>query len=302
MKHILAAVLSVLLVFTITSSFGQKKNKMYYGYQTKKAQPGDKFLNSQWWLGFRAGANITEVTPTQSYSAFSPISYDLKEKEYNTFGLDQISGQAGIEITFYHKGFSFSLQPNYRRQRFTYINEYEWKSSIIDTLATNELPNQLNIQYTHENTLDYIELPIFIKYDLTRGNLRPFIQIGGYYGTLVGADRHLKTSGTDRASGAIGPFKNQETVIGAKDFYIKSSVGIAGGIGVSYDFWNVRLVFDATYRYGMANITSTKNRYSKNELVGIGDAMDDIEMSNISCNIGLLFPLRFISSKYDSFN
>ncbi|UII26049.1 PorT family protein [Fulvivirga maritima] len=268
---------------------------MYSGYQTKRPQPNDKFMNTQWWLGFRAGANISEVSPTTSYSAFSPINYNASrtEKEYNTLGMDQLSGQAGIEITLYHKGFSFSLQPNYRRQRYSYSNLYQWNGAN---------GNSLTIQYDQENLLDYIEFPLFIKYDLTRENIRPFIQFGGYCGTLVGANKHLKTSGIDNASGGAGPFDNEETTIGAKDTYIKSSVGIAGGIGVSYDFWNLRLVFDATYRYGMNNIANVKNRYSENELTGIGDALDDIEMRNVSINFALLFPLRFISKNYDSFN
>ncbi|MEL7003131.1 MAG: hypothetical protein AAFN93_10395 [Bacteroidota bacterium] len=84
--------------------------------------------------------------------------------------------------------------------------------------------------------------------------------------------------------------------------FISSSVGVAGGVGVSYDVLNVRIIFDATYRYGLNNVTNAENRFSENQLSGIGDALDDLEFRNISFNLGILFPLRFLTKGYSATN
>lgn len=297
MRILTALTLCVILGLTCGESLAQRKkrDKIYPAYSSTKPNRQEQFLQTQWWLGFRAGVNLSEAEPTQSYSGFSPVNYDseLSDKSYSSF--EHPGGHAGLEVTFYHRGFSFSLQPNYRRQRFSYSNSFAWFDSEVQD-------NRLELNYDQDHQLDYIEIPLFIKYDITRGTFRPFVQIGGYYATLVSASKRVEISGTDYASGNAGPFETREVIIGAKDLFINSSVGIAAGIGASYDFWNVRLVIDATYRYGLSNITNAENRYSKNQLAGIGDALDDLEMKNMSFTAGFLFPLRFISKNYNATN
>ncbi len=274
----------------------KKKSKTYPVYDVpKRPSANESFLKTQWWLGFKAGANATAASPEARFSGFSPVNYSATENNKSYDDYDGITGHAGLEITFYHHGWSFSLQPNYRRQQFTYGNDYTWEE-------TNNPDNSLVLNYSQNHLLDYIELPFFIKYDITQTSFRPFIQIGAYYATLVNAQKSVEISGTDFASGNAGPFETQELIIGANDLFLKSSTGLAGGVGFSYDFWNVRLVFDATYRYGLNNVVDVKNRYAINELASIGDAMDDIKLKNISVSIGCVFPLRFISEGYQSTN
>ncbi|MEQ8927368.1 MAG: porin family protein [Fulvivirga sp.] len=259
-------------------------------YNSKKPSQGDKFLKTQWWLGFKAGVNLTKATSDATYSGYSPTNYDasLLEKKYDSY--DGANGQAGLEITFYHQGFSFSFQPNYRRQTFAYSNAYEWTSS-------EDAGNTISLNYDQNHKLDFIDLPLIIKYDILKSTkLRPFVQAGFFYSTLVSALKEVEISGEDLASGSAGPFENQTVIIGADNLFIKPSWGYLVGGGVAYDFWNVRLVLDASYRIGLTNITNAQNRYSENQLSGLGDAMDDIQLDNISINFGLLFPLRFISS------
>jgi len=289
--------LAVLAMATTQVDAQRKKKRKTYPVYSVQPRPSenDKFLSTQWWLGFKAGANTTEAVPVQRFSGFSPINYETttNEKQYESFG--KLSGLAGLEITFYHKGFSFSLQPNYRRQRFIYSNAYEW------TETGNE-DNQLILNYEQSHLLDYIDIPFFIKYDITQTKFRPFIQVGAYYAKLVSAQKSVEITGTDYASGDAGPFETQNLIIGAEDMFLKSSTGLAGGVGFSYDALNVRFVFDVTYRYGLNNVTNVKNRYSTNELASIGDALDDIELRNISISLGCVFPLRFINENYTSTN
>lgn len=295
--NIFALALASLAVMLGSYSEGQaqfKGKKRKNGYNSRK--PLDNpFLKSQWWLGFRAGANLTEADPQERYSGFSPINYTIEENQKEYGGFEQLGGHAGLEITYYHKGFSFSFQPNYRRQRFLYSNSFLWSDE-------NDASNRLELNYDQDHQLDYIEFPLFVKYDFTQNTFRPFVQVGVYYAILTSANKSVEVSGADFASGDLGPFENEEVIIGAEDLFINSSIGVAGGIGASYDVQNTRLVFDVTYRYGLNNVTDVQNRFSENQLAGIGDALDDIHLRNISFTFGLLFPLRFISKKYDAIN
>ena len=277
----------VILLIISCSAYAQPA---YMNKKTKKPTENDRFLQTQWWLGFKAGVNMSEATPGTRYSGYSPTNYssDLLDKEYGSY--DKINGQAGLEITFYHRGFSFSFQPNFRRVSFGYANEYSW-------VSTEDPTNTLTLRYDQTNKLDYIEMPLLIKYDIIKTTkLRPFVQAGFSFATLSSAIKEIEISGEDLASGSAGPFDNQNIIIGATDLFIKPSMSYILGGGIAYDFWNVRLSLDASYRMGITNITNAKNRYSENQLSGLGDAMDDITLDNISINFGCLFPLRFISS------
>ncbi|MTI20722.1 PorT family protein, partial [Fulvivirga sp. RKSG066] len=279
-KCILALVAGLTLFCSQSMAQKKKKRKTYpvYAVQPRPSE-NDRFLQTQWWLGFKAGANTTTASPETRYSGFSPVNYEptSNQKQYEDFGA--LAGHAGLEITLYHRGFSFSLQPNYRRQNFIYTNSYEWAES-------ENANNTLVLNYKQSHLLDYIEIPFFIKYDLTQTKLRPFVQVGAYYARLVGAQKSVEITGVDMASGNSSDFETQNLIIGAEDVFIKSSTGIAGGVGVSYDVWNVRFVFDATYRYGLNTIADAKNRYATNQLASIGDAMDDVELRNISISLG----------------
>jgi len=296
MKKLLLFVLLALLACNYTYAQRKKKSKAYPVYDVpKRPSENERFLQTQWWLGFSAGVNSSVANPDQRFSGFSPLNYDpgVTEKKYEDFG--HFSGHAGLLITFYHKGFSFSFQPNYRRQTFGYSNSYEWVDS-------NDSENSLLLNYDQQQLLDYIEFPVFIKYDLTQTKLRPYVQLGAYYATLVNAQKSVEISGTDFASGNAGPFETQNLILGADDIFIKSSTGVAGGIGASYDFWNIRILLDIVYRMGLNNIANAENRYSENQLASIGDAMDDVTLDNVSISLGCVFPLRFISDNYRSTN
>jgi outer membrane protein W len=281
--------LTAAAIFLAAPSFSQSEKKTQRkGKYAQKPNRKSDFLKTQWWLGFYGGVNVAEAEPDQQYTGIVALNYEesVNEKSYSSFS--QPAGQAGIDVTFFHKGFSFSFKPNYRVEKFSYTNSYIWYS---DDNALNSL--QLSLEQEH--ILNFVELPIFIKYDILSGKLRPFVQAGAFYRILMNADKSISTTGVDYASGGNGPFQNQTVTIGAEDLFVKSSAGVIGGVGCTYDVWNVRLILDVSYRMGLNNISNAENRYSENPLTGIGDAMDDLTLNSISVNIGCVFPLRFIS-------
>src|SRR5262245_2672985 len=101
----------------------KSKKSAYYNAQNKKE---NTFLNKQWWLGFKAGTNLTKAVVTRYYSVLSPANYDQKliRKDYDDF--NKTGSQGTIEITFFIRGISISLLPTLKHSRFVYTTQYRW--------------------------------------------------------------------------------------------------------------------------------------------------------------------------------
>ncbi len=255
--------------------------------RTPTSRRNAEFLEKQWWIGVRGGLSYSKVKPGDRYSVFSSTEGQTNSLDKKYSGFKGAGAFAGLEVTFTYKTISLSFQPNYRRQRFSYSNRYEWKdTSGVVTFDLN---------YKQDHQLDYIELPLLIKYDILKNEIKPYVQAGFYYGILSTANKKVEISGTDKASGGTN-FNQPDILVGAKDLFIKSSIGFMAGVGVSYDVGNIKVLLDVNYRLGTNNITNRKNRYTNNTLSGAGDALDDLKLRNISINLGCLLPMRYVNA------
>lgn len=288
MKRLYLILLCCLLV---TFVFGQGKKKRSSSSFNTRNKEADKFLEKQWWLGFKAGTNLSDAVVEKTYNVLVATNYTPSGKKYESF--NKLGSQAALEISFYFKRASVSLQPTYRHARFVYTNRYEW----IDSEDPN---SRIELNYEQEQKVDHALIPLLFKYDLTTTQLRPYLQAGFYYAFLINADKSVKVKGTDYASGGVNTFENEPIIVGAKDLFAKNHWGLAGGVGVNYNIGNVRLNLDILYTYGMSNITSTQNRFSSDRLSGVGDAMDDVKLNNLAVSVGCLFPMRFLGSGFKS--
>lgn len=277
--------LTLVLLITTATLWAQRSSGGRY------ANP---FLKTQWYLGFYGGGNVAGVTPTTSFYGYSPLNYSNRSisKSYHDFA--NINGQYGLVFMFYTQGFTVGLKPGIHIYGIEHSTNTKWTDS------TNP-DNTLEVNYKHNTQLNYIEFPLTVQYDLLHERLRPYVGLGGYYGLLLNATRTIERSGTDTASGSSGSFKNQDNTLGVKELYIKSSVGIIGFIGASYDPGNIRITLDMGYKLGLNNVASSENRFLNNEMAAIGEASDDINLKNIYLSVAFVFPLKFISKDFNSF-
>lgn len=270
----------------------QKKRKVTYYNSAARQNP---FLQQQWWIGLKGGVNVTKIGIDKRYSILAPTNYPQQktDKKYENF--KPIATHIGLEATYFFRGFSISVQPTYQTLKFTYSNEYAW--------ADNENPNNmLELSYDQEHQVNYIVLPLIFKYEFNAPNVTPYIQAGAYFNHLINANKEVNISGIDYASGGVNKFESEPVMVGATDLFAKQHYGFMAGAGLYYNVGNIRLNFDVQYRLGQSVINSGKNRYNNDRLAGIGDAMDDITADNIAVSIGTLFPLRFLSSGFKSYD
>lgn len=277
--------------FLSLQTFGQaRKVNKRNPTGTAAAKKGNPFLQKQFWLGFKAGTNLTQPKVQEAYSIIvPPPTAIVDDKSYKNFNLT--GSQVALEVTFYTRGISISVQPTYFHSRFEYANRYEW-------MDANNPANLLTLNYQQEQQADYAEIPLLVKYDIAGSLLRPFVQGGIYYSMLVNANKAVTVSGIDYASGGVNAFENEPVLVGAEDLFAKRYWGLLAGAGVNYNLGNVRLTFEANYRLGMSLANSTENRYKNDRLAGVGDAFDDLKLNNIVFSFGCLFPMRYLASGF----
>lgn len=292
MKRLYLIILCLALLNFAQAQKSNSKRKKPASFNKQNSET-QNFLDKQWWLGFKAGVNLSGATVTKNYAIISPTNYlqSSIEKKYTSYKKPGV--QVGIEITFFYKGISISLQPTYRNVILEYSNHYAWS----DPENAN---NYLELDYRQEMSMDYVDFPLLVKYNVLNGKLKPYVQVGGYMSLLTNATKSLTVSGFDRASGGDNTFENDPVIVGAKDLFAKNHWGLVGGVGVNYNLGNVRLNLDIQYKYGMSNISSTTKRNSSNSLSGMGDTLDDMTLNNLSFSLGCLFPLRFLGSGFKS--
>lgn len=245
------------------------------------------FLDTQWWLGLRAGSNLTDPKTASFYSVLSAIDYDAEnlKKSYESYQSPGL--QLGLDLTYYHRGFSIGILPTFKRYRYDYDNSLEWVTAL-DIFETN---------YQVSQNLDYLEIPLVLKYDVLKsGNLRPFIQLGIQWGFAIGAEKSLTITHQEGTPAATSG--GTISIDTKKDF--KDFAAALVGIGASYDIGNIRMSLDFSYHYGLTSIIDQERLFTENQLTAVGDINDDIRLNNLQANLSFLFPLRFIDTTFKS--
>ena len=287
-KHILIV---ICVCFLSHANAQLKKKGSRYSLNSRE----NPFLQQQWWIGLKGGVNASSIKVDKSYSVIVPVNYSSQSstKEYKKW--KPFGTQIGLEATYYFRGFSASVQPTYSTIRFQYENNYLWTDA--------EHPaNRLELTYEQDQQASYLYLPLLFKYEFNVHGLTPYIQAGAYTAFLLGANKSVKISGVDHASGGENQFDYEPVSVGTKDLFGNNHWGLIGGAGLYYNIGNIRFNLDLQYRMGQSLINSGKNRYQNDRLSGVGDATDDLQVDNLTVSLGTLFPLRFLSSGFKSYD
>lgn len=270
-------------------------NLLFAQRKPKSTNPLEDFLDTQFWLGLKMGVNATQAFPDARNTGFSPINYsaDSIQKSYENFSLP--GAHMGLEMNFYHKGFSVSFQPVYKRIRYEYSSSLEWRGSSLNSPFSSRFQSRYDV----EQKVDVIELPLMVKYDFIRsGKIRPFLMVGGFHSRIASAQKEVSITQTDFSSGTPLTSDGGSTIIGVKDAFDAFS-GISGGVGVNLDYWNIRTVFEINYKHGLTS--ATKPNVQENEFASLGESNDEILLRDVNISLGFVFPFRFIDKQFAAY-
>lgn len=244
--------------------------------------------STRWGFGIKGGMNLTQAKPDDQFSVFSYTiepEHTLAEKEYY-----KSSENTGFQVTFIAKytlfnNLSVSLQPTFASYKYGYESNYAW----MDFENNN---NSLFLFFRHEQTLNYLEAPLLLRYDILDAPIRPFVHGGAFYGRLLNALKEVDVTGQDNASGATEEFNGATSTLGMDDQYVKSQYGIIAGGGISISLGPANFELGVDYKVGLNNIVDENNRFTDNTLIsGSYDILDNMTLRNLSFSMGVIFGL-----------
>lgn len=277
------------------STYAQKK-------PPKKTGSGKQLPQLQ--LGLKTGINFTKV---QSLLPFSALENTSEDPEFNhkKYKKGRPGSQLGFTAAFgLNNTFTFSISPVYINYNFEYEDAHSWED-----LEVTE--NNTKLDFTHKHNLQYIEVPLTVKYHFLPGKIKPYLEAGAYFGVLQQATKNIRTTRIDNATSENEIKVSDEQTIGAKSLFIRSHAGAIAGAGIRYDVGRVSSLMEGStnlgvvtiflsgvYKYGFNNITDVKNRYADNRsFFATYDVMDDLKIRNIEVSLGCLFTLKYKISK-----
>jgi hypothetical protein len=238
-----------------------------------------------WLMGGKIGINFTTAHPGTRYSileaAFSTASNPY-DKDY-IFDFTNLPGsQWGFLVEYaLKKNLLVSVQPSSIDLKFRYKKKGEGSG---DSITSN---------YTHCQKLDYVEIPVLLKYKFTNSKSKPYLQIGGFFSYLTLANKKVQVGS-----------KRPETkaIVDLTKLIKRSNWGFLLGTGISLEKsigeFRFLLEIELNYKHVLNNIINKVNRYKIKELVfGYYDVFDDIKVRNWELSLKILVPIFFKAFK-----
>ena len=248
---------------------------------------------SQLWLGMLGGVNQTQATPLNRYSIIESTNGETNEKNYLNKGY--LGNQLGVLFTYdVFAGIALSLQPRIVNYSFAYESEYEW---VDDANSFNDFL----VNYTHENKLQYLQIPFFIKYDVISSNfgfgrrkknmLKPFVQAGGAYSYLLQSQKKVTETGVNN----LQDYEKSPYALDVSNQFINSEWQAIVGGGLNVDINSFRFAAVFNYHWGLNNVIDKDQRYSNlQQNTDSYDVYDNVNLRGWTASIHAIFPLKFI--------
>lgn len=280
--------LLLILILTLFCLEGEAQRK-----KKRPKPPGqiDSFLDTQFWLGLTFGTNLTSPSTDEFVPGFSPLNYEAEnlEKTYESF---QTAGaHVGLEMNFYHKGFSVSFQPTVKRSNYNYSSGLLWQGESASS--------QFEVIYDIEQRLDLLELPLVAKFDVIQeGKIRPFIMAGGFYSVPLSAQKDVTLTNIDYSSGNPLTSSGGTATLGTIDAFQPFFGWTAGG-GVNLDYWNIRTIIEIGYMQSLTSVTQPS--IQQDELSALGIVNDGLTIQDLSFSVSFVFPFRYIDKTYQPY-
>lgn len=173
-------------------------------------------------------------------------------------------------------GYSFSDKVSMQTGVLYAENNYALKYSVQ------------NLNFKYEETLTYLQVPLFIRYQLKpKGNFKVFVQAGLITGFLTKAKYDIEKTSTSLESTNLKSIEvtNNRT---------KTIFGTLFGAGASYKLREGHVFGEINYQYSFTNINKPNTRLDNENLVyNYFFIDDDLQLNNLTFSLGYTFYLNY---------
>ena len=280
MKNILL-ITFVCFIFNISLSAKYPANNSFSGFARSK--------DSKLMVGAKGGITFVQPLVLQKFNVINPLDNAISQsgiKTYKPFYRNIGYQYAFTALYKLSNSLDIRLEPNFATYVYKYQTEYSWISNTGDG-------ERIDMTLDHRQSLNYIEIPVTLRYLYGSGTARPFIQGGLFYGFLLNAIKSSEKTDTYTNISGTSTLNSEKQTGDASSLYVKSRYGFNAGVGVDYDLSAVHLTLDINLNFGINSVTNEAGRYSNQQYTsGLYDIQDNIRFIIPSVNIGILFPLN----------
>jgi hypothetical protein len=235
-------------------------------------------------VGFRGGINFSQPLVMNSNEVIqSPDNAPAFEKDYTPLFSNIGYQYAFVVMVYLKQSTSLSFEPSVSTYNYRYKTINGWTNGA-DAL------DYIEFSASHKNGIGYLELPVVLRHEFGGNRLIPFVSLGVFYGIRINGQKRVETT-VIRNTGTVSiPYESTTSVSDNAGTYIHSRFGISPGIGVFYPMGPVKLMLGIDVGLGLNNIVNESQRYSNTTTTaGMYDIQDDIRLSSLNINIGILF-------------
>ncbi|MFQ3214502.1 MAG: hypothetical protein ACJAT1_000400 [Marivirga sp.] len=278
----------VLLCVLALNSFAQAPSKKLNN---------NPYKNSQWYFGFVGGFNYSLINVINDFNvieAANPLESDLYQKTY----------QNKIEL-----GTSYGLQTAYQFEQRLVLGGGVQLQQLRFTYNQDLLNSTDGIQFQHKHRISYIQVPVFFRFMIRQVNssmwntswkkpgipaIIPYVQAGLNFGFLMRANKDVSRSIINEQY-TITDLSFSEEVSGLLNNF---SFGAHIAVGARFRIGNVYLTAEANLNQTVTNLSNENTRYANENLVNNAyDVFDDMSATQLSALIGMVVPLKYLSTK-----
>ncbi len=226
-------------------------------FQKYKARP-------QLWIGIRGGVNLSHVNAVNSYSIVHP------------------DGASGFDEYNNKTGFQLGALAEYRAWRELWLAlEFQFRQTKYE----HQLFEVEGSTILFSEKLSYFDIPVSVKYNFLKGEIKPYVQAGAVFSILTGA---ISTTSRDDQKDLVDRFDSRNGF----------TAGYFGGGGVSYTIKGFRLTADVRYARYPRFVNKEGTRYA--DPVNVFKYYyidDDFKLDCLTVNAGISYVLSYRNQK-----
>ncbi len=240
-------------------------------------------------VGFKGGVNFSVVIPTQRFSVIQSLGSSgtsAAQKEYGPFIRNTGYQYGFLGMIRVGKAFLISVEPAFS----SYVMKYQARSTWFNGSTPTD---RIEITTKFTDKLRYFEIPLEIRYEMGKGQIRPYLAAGFFYGMLTGATGSAQSSTVQYINDVAINLENNTSAGDISGNYITTRLATFPGIGLFVEMSRIVLFAEADYFISLHNIVDESARYSNQQSVGNSYSVpDNLKLDNLVINIGVLFRIN----------
>lgn len=247
-------------------------------------------------IGIKGGVNFTQPLVLKAHSVFSPTlnsTHGSVHKKYEPL-MKNMGFNGGIFLMYrITNRLSACMEGLYFQYRYSYKNEYMWADMVNGTTFT--------LEQQQFNRLNYFEIPVMLRYDVTIRKITPFVQGGLFTGFMHSA---VSQTVSRQYSSQIAPSEETKNPLTqTNDRFTKVHLGAIGGAGVSFFAGKVMLTLGGNVRYSLLPPTGNLHRYNDQASSSSAylDVPDKMNLLNLELYVSIGVPVSFGSNSQPKF-